>query len=118
MEEMYATATDLSCYGLWQAQLERASLTKKYVDRWAASGVDLILSPTTPWATVKHGGYIHVAYTGIWNIMDYPAVSWPTGINVTPADEKAPREFLSPLDERIDSECMYPIAMSYHVDLY
>lgn len=79
----YDEANELGVYDLWQLQHERTALCKRYLDRWAASGgVDAILCPTTPYAAVKNGGFKYVGYTGVYNILDYSAVSFPTGLYV------------------------------------
>jgi amidase len=82
----YETATELGVYDLWQLQRERTDLSKMYLDKWAASGgVDAILLPTTPYAAVRNGDFKYIGYTGVFNILDYSAVSFPTGLCV---DEK------------------------------
>ncbi|KAF2721339.1 amidase [Polychaeton citri CBS 116435] len=84
----YEEATEMGCHELWQIHQERTALQKMYLDRWASyDGLDAILSPTTPYATVKHGKFKHIGYTGIWNIMDYSAVSFPTGHTVDKAKD-------------------------------
>lgn len=39
-------------------------------------------APTTPYATVAHGQFEYVGYTGVYNVVDYSAVSFPTGVAV------------------------------------
>ena len=79
----YEDATETNGYELWQLQKQRTALCKRYLDRWAAvEGLDAILGPTTPYASPKNGEFRHVGYTGVFNILDYSAVSFPTGINV------------------------------------
>ena len=36
--------------------------------------------PTTPYASVEHGDFKYVGYTGVFNVLDYPVVSFPCGI--------------------------------------
>ncbi|KAL3441704.1 amidase signature domain-containing protein, partial [Aspergillus insuetus] len=36
--------------------------------------------PTTPYSTVEHGKFAYVGYTGVFNVLDYPAVSFPCGV--------------------------------------
>lgn len=81
--EAYSKSTELGVYELWQLQKERTALAKQYLDRWAASeGVDAILLPTTPYAAVENGGFKYIGYTGVYNVLDYSAVSFPTGLHV------------------------------------
>lgn len=35
--------------------------------------------PTTPYASPQHGDFKYVGYTGVYNVLDYSAVSFPTG---------------------------------------
>ncbi|ORY14143.1 acetamidase [Clohesyomyces aquaticus] len=79
--EAYSKAPELSVHDMWQLHLERSELQKKYLDQWLSyDGLDAILAPTTPFASVAHGGFKHVGYTGVYNVTDYAAVSFPTGI--------------------------------------
>jgi len=76
----YEEAKEMGVYDLWQLQKQRTSLCKRYLDRWAAFGIDAILSPTTPYAAPKNGQFRTVSYTGVYNILDYSATSFPTGV--------------------------------------
>jgi len=80
--DSYRTAEELGVYDMWQLQIERTQFCKDYLDRWNAAGLDGLICPTTPYATVPHGGFKYVGYTGIFNVLDYSAVSFPTGIKV------------------------------------
>lgn len=78
----YESATETGVYDMWQLQSRRTALCKRYLDRWAeAGGMDAILCPTTPYAAPKHGDFKYVGYTGVFNILDYSAVSFPTGLH-------------------------------------
>ena len=83
-----------------------------------------LAGPTTPYTTVKHGDWKHVGYaspptlwwyetecgryTCIWNILDYSAVSFPTGfvadkeIDLLPSSQQSFGE----LDSAVRSKCM------------
>ncbi|KAK1994923.1 amidase [Colletotrichum falcatum] len=77
----YEEAAELGTYDMWQLHIERTAFQKRYLDRWNAAGIDAILCPTTPFASVKHGGFRHVGYTGVYNVLDYSCVSFPTGLS-------------------------------------
>lgn len=105
--KLYETAKELSVYDLWQLQSQRTALQKRYLDRWAAThGMDAILCPTTPYAAPKSGDFKHIGYTGVFNVLDYSAVSFPTGLHVDKdidsrmADHKA----LNEVDEATQRE--------------
>ncbi|KAJ4387083.1 hypothetical protein N0V93_007670 [Gnomoniopsis smithogilvyi] len=81
-EEMhaYGVAKELGTYDMWQIHMERTDLQKRYLDRWNEAGIDAILCPTTPFSGVKNGQFKHVGYTGVFNVLDYSCVSFPTGM--------------------------------------
>jgi len=103
----YEEASEMGCYDLWQVHLERNKLCQEYIDRWAEAGIDGILSPTTPFSTVEHGKFKHVAYTGIWNVLDYSAVNFPSGFKVDKDRDGKTDNFcpLSDLDTVVNNEC-------------
>ncbi|KAF2017663.1 acetamidase [Aaosphaeria arxii CBS 175.79] len=84
---MYETAEELGTFGMWKLHLERSDLQRQYLEQWTSyDALDAILCPTTPYATVKHGDFKYVGYTGVYNVVDYSAVSFPC--NVTADQEK------------------------------
>ncbi|KAJ9625620.1 hypothetical protein H2203_004379 [Taxawa tesnikishii (nom. ined.)] len=103
--EAYAQARELGVHELWQLQGKRTQLMKDYLDRWTQAGIDGIICPATPFATVEHGKFKHVAYTGVFNVLDYAATSFPTGMHVDKAlDKKADVKPLSDTDAQIQAE--------------
>ncbi|KAI7782460.1 amidase [Diaporthe eres] len=78
--QMYADAKELGTYDMWQLHLERTEFQKRYLDRWNDAGIDAILCPTTPYSSVRNGDFKYVGYTGVFNVLDYSCVSFPTGI--------------------------------------
>ncbi|OCK82283.1 fatty-acid amide hydrolase [Lepidopterella palustris CBS 459.81] len=105
--EAYSDAQELNVHAMWQLQMERTELLKKFLDQWTShDGLDAILCPTTPYSSVEHGKFKHIGYTGVFNIVDYSAVSFPCGITVDEnidvvTSTHAP---LSDLDKEIQSE--------------
>ncbi|KAL2816394.1 amidase signature domain-containing protein [Aspergillus cavernicola] len=73
----------ISVFEYWQLNRERMNLQKRYLDKWQAarspSGkpVDVLISPTMPHVAVPHRSVRWVGYTKIWNLLDYPAVTFP-----------------------------------------
>lgn len=57
--DVYETATEISTYDMWQLHLQRDDFGKRYLDRWNEAGIDAILTPTTPYSTVRNGQYKH-----------------------------------------------------------
>ncbi|KAL4737263.1 amidase signature domain-containing protein [Aspergillus similis] len=107
----------ISVYEYWQMNKERNNLQKKYLDDWNAarspSGkpVDVLLSPTMPHVAVPHRSVRWVGYTKIWNLLDYPAITFPVdevraGKDVLPPDYR-PRNELDAWNWRLyDAEAM------------
>jgi amidase len=48
--------------------------------------------PTTPYASVEHGDFKYVGYTGVFNVLDYAAVSFPTGFSASSDHQPYPPE--------------------------
>lgn len=106
--EPYSQAKELGTYDMWQLQLERTELCKQYLDRWnACKGLDGLLCPTTPYASVEHGKFRHVGYTGVFNILDYSVVSFPCGVNADKEVDKLEPGFsaLSDTDADVQKDC-------------
>lgn len=51
---------------------------------WHAAGLDAVLAPVGPTPAPKHGTAKYWNYTSYWNLADYPAVVFPTGLFVDP----------------------------------
>ncbi|KLT40394.1 amidase [Cutaneotrichosporon oleaginosum] len=47
---------------------------------WEAAGVDVVLMPVGPTPAPKHGTAKYWNYTSYWNLVDYPAGVFPTGL--------------------------------------
>ncbi|EAT78413.2 hypothetical protein SNOG_14176 [Parastagonospora nodorum SN15] len=71
--QQYQDAQDLGVFEMWQLHLERTELQRQYLEQWMSyENLDAILG--------HHFKY--VGYTGVFNVVDYSAVSFPTGITV------------------------------------
>lgn len=102
----YEEATEMGVHTLWRLHVERTNLCKAYLDRWRAAGIDCILCPTSPFAAVPNGKFKHVGYTGTFNILDYSAVSFPSGLTVDEVldGERSKEAALGDLDTVIRDE--------------
>ncbi|KAL4962410.1 amidase signature domain-containing protein [Aspergillus stella-maris] len=103
---MYGDAKELGVHEMWQIHLKRNTLCKSYLDKWNEVGIDAVLCPTTPYSTVEHSKFAYVGYTGVFNVLDYPGVSWPCGIN---ADKELDKPYvdhkaLSDIDAQIQND--------------
>lgn len=104
--EAYQTATELSTSDMWKLHSERVEFQRRYLARWNAAGIDAILCPTTPYSSVENGKFRHVGYTGVYNVLDYSCMSFPTGFTVDAQVDKAPSDYkpMTDLDATIQSE--------------
>lgn len=109
----YEEANEMGVYELWQTQSKRTALTKRYLDRWNSMGIDAILGPTTPYATPKNGQFRHVGYTGVFNIVDYSSVSFPTGISVDKDKDVVTADFKAHNDLDKQTQNEYDAALSH-----
>ncbi|KAL5426941.1 hypothetical protein PMIN06_009817 [Paraphaeosphaeria minitans] len=102
----YSEATELGTYDMWQLHQERSELQKKYLEQWMShDGLDGILAPTCPYATVAHGQFDYVGYTGVYNVVDYSAVSFPSGVTVDKEkDRPANHEHLSDICKTVHAK--------------
>lgn len=127
-------AEEMSVYDLWQAQRHRNTLCKSYLDRWNTAGIDALLcmyischltetvfflryltncilcdltGPATPYSGVENGKFAYSGYSCVFNVLDYPAVSFPCGVRTDktidiPYKDHRP---LSVMDAQIQSDC-------------
>jgi amidase len=72
--------------------------------------------PTTPYSTVEHGKFAYVGYTGVFNVLDYPAASFPCGVVTDKEVDSAYVEHtpLSDIDAQIQGDCMCPNPLSFN----
>lgn len=67
--------------------------------------MDAIISPATPHAGAEHDKFgRHVGYTGVWNIMDFPGVTFPVlnaDRQLDAKEKHAPAHFHGVIDEEI-----------------
>jgi amidase len=112
--QMYKEATELGTYEMWQLHLERSEFQKKYLDQWMSiEGLDAILgayavisidvttnepAPTTPYTSPENGHFKYVGYTGVYNVVDYSAVSFPCGVTANKEKDLVPTNY-SPLSD-------------------
>jgi amidase len=67
----------------------------------------VFVGPTTPYASVEHGDFKYVGYTGVFNVLDYSAVSFPTGFSASHEHHPHPPEMsLTDLCSEVQQSCM------------
>lgn len=72
-------------------------------------GVDYILCPTYVGVAAELGTAQYWSYTAIWNILDQPAIIFPTGLKADPEIDAIETDYKprSVTDEREYSKCKY-----------
>ncbi|CAK9786273.1 putative amidase [Cutaneotrichosporon oleaginosum] len=66
---------------------------------WHEQNVDVVLSPVGPSPAPQHGTARYWNYTSYWNLANYPAAIFPTGLFVDPAVDKEDPEY-TPRNEK------------------
>ncbi|SJX65791.1 related to AMD2-acetamidase [Sporisorium reilianum f. sp. reilianum] len=102
--------TEYTGFQVWQANKRKLEFQKAYLDHWNATAsqtrdgrpIDLLIVPGMAYTAIAPGNDIYVAYTGLFNLVDYPAVVLPITKVDAAVDGKAPKrsEFLSEDDEK------------------
>lgn len=97
--------------------LRRNQLQKAYLDRWNASAtdgkarIDGIIQAVSPWAAPRLGetqrAGLYVGYTGVWNLLDFSACTFPVMFadkNLDPPRDLRTFKQLSDIDGRIQQD--------------
>ncbi|PHH90452.1 hypothetical protein CDD83_3627 [Cordyceps sp. RAO-2017] len=114
----YRDANDIGVYGMWRLQTERTEFQNRYFDRWTEARIDAILCPTMPFNAAKNGCFKHVAYTGVFNVLDYSCLSFVTHLAVDRSIDKQESGYrpLSPVCQQVhadyDAELMHGMPIS------
>jgi amidase len=66
-------------------------------------------APVCPFAAVEHTKFRHVAYTGVYNILDYSCLSFPCNVTVDQAVDvsQTAETPLSETDSLVQQECKF-----------
>jgi amidase len=73
------------------------------------SGVDVVISAVQPGVATAHGTAKYWSYTSLWNLLDYPALVFPTGLFVDKDIEIVDPSiaFFGELDEEVAGLCKF-----------
>lgn len=120
--ETFSNLKEVGTYDLWQLQRERNQIWKEWLDQWnAAEGLDGLLMATAPYIAARHLNYKHIGYTALFNLLDYSAAVFPSGV-VADKDIDVKRTDdlpeLNPLDKATRDDCKLDISemKDSHVD--
>ncbi|KAJ7029895.1 amidase signature domain-containing protein, partial [Mycena alexandri] len=80
---------DHTIHGLWDSNLRRDEFRQQYFEHYNSQNVDVVLCPVGPEPAPPLGTAKYWGYTNVWNLVDYPAAVFPTGLSFDPAlDQK------------------------------
>lgn len=77
-----STSKPLSVDDNWALNFQREVYRREYHALMKSRGVDVILCPAFSSAGVLIGEAKYWNYTCIWNILDQPGITFPSGMNV------------------------------------
>ncbi|KAJ7678343.1 amidase signature domain-containing protein [Mycena rosella] len=100
---------DHTVHELWELNLRREALRAAYLAHFNAQRVDAVLCPAGAGPAPALGTCKYWGYTNVWNLVDYPAAVFPTGLHCDPAVDiaDAPRAYMSEADAE-NSGCYLP----------
>lgn len=78
----YGPPNPLTHHETWNLNFKRDVYRDEYNALLKNRGVDFILSPNYPGVAAVMGESHYWNYTAIWNLLDYPAVTFPSGLKV------------------------------------
>ncbi|ORY90707.1 amidase [Leucosporidium creatinivorum] len=73
---------ELSIHELWELNTRREAYRKGYQAHWFSQAIDVLLCPVAPYPAPPHGEAKWWAYTSQFNLVDYPAIAFPSGLTV------------------------------------
>lgn len=78
----YSRSKPLTQAETWNLQEQREIYRDEYCGIMKSRGVDFILSPNYPGVAAVMGESQYWNYTAIWNIVDLPSATFPSGLTV------------------------------------
>ncbi|KAK2027473.1 amidase [Colletotrichum zoysiae] len=98
----YSKPEPLSIRENWELNLRREAFREEYHRIMKERNIDFILCPAYVGVAAKCGAAQYWHYTTIWNILDQPSVTFPTGLYADPAIDVVEKDYKprSATDER------------------
>lgn len=81
VEALVNRGSAISVYEYWQLNRRKLAAQVAYNDKWEASNVDVLLTPTLPHTAHPHKRTKWIGYTKVWNVLDYTALAFPAGVS-------------------------------------
>ncbi|KAH7474973.1 putative amidase [Fusarium oxysporum f. sp. matthiolae] len=82
----FAPPRPLTIQENWAFNVRRDAFREQYHKIMKNRGVDFVLCPAYVGPAAKLGDGHYIPYTAIWNLLDQPAITFPTGLKVEPTD--------------------------------
>ncbi|KAJ7282444.1 amidase signature domain-containing protein [Mycena rebaudengoi] len=79
---------DHTIHELWELNLKREAFRAAFLEHYNAQNVDVVLCPVAPGPAPPLGTSKYWGYTSFWNLVDYPAAVFPTGLYCDETDAK------------------------------
>ncbi|KAJ7737081.1 amidase signature domain-containing protein [Mycena metata] len=96
------TVQDHAIQELWDLNLRREELREHFLAHFNSQNVDVVLCPVGPGPAPPLGTATYWGYTNVWNLIDYPAAVFPTGLHLdAELDQKdtVERDWMSDADK-------------------
>ena len=77
-------------YDVNNLRFERDTFRTEYLEHWNAQDVDVVIGPGHVGTAQEHDKTRHWAYTTIWNLVDFPGLSFPTPLKSEKGEKYAP----------------------------
>lgn len=100
-------AKELTVAENWEYNARRDCLRAEFHALMKERGVDVILCPPYIGCAPLSGEMDYGSYTMLWNMLDQPALVFPSGITVDPELDPVPEEYvsLSEFDQKQQAKC-------------
>ncbi|KAI5480991.1 hypothetical protein MNV49_006177 [Pseudohyphozyma bogoriensis] len=69
-------------HALWELNIKRDYFRVGFTKHWNESGIDVLLTPASAQPASPHREAKWWAYTSQWNLVDHPAIAFPSGLFV------------------------------------
>ncbi|KAI0736568.1 amidase signature domain-containing protein [Fomitopsis betulina] len=79
----YPSVREHTVTELWELCVRRDAYRTAYLNHWNSYHIDVLLCPVGPGPAPRHDTAKYWGYTAQWNLLDYPAAVFPTGLRAT-----------------------------------
>lgn len=80
LQEPYVPAQPASASEVFDLRAQREAYKAQYWAAWDQAGIDILLCPATTSVAQRPESAYYWGYTSQWNLLDYPSLSFPSGV--------------------------------------